>query len=171
MHAYGVRESGGERVDGAGRRRSAAAGLDDLETAMRIDRLIHEAQAASPSYSSYVRSTRATHRQDWEETLADDDVRYFVAERTGERSGHATLYPDPTTRGAPPRVDGGRPGGARRRRRRSRSRAHALAYARGAGLRADADELARHESRRLALLAGARLRLTHIRLVRRLPDL
>ena len=36
-----------------------------------------------------------THRQDWVETLAADDVSYFVAERDGAPVAHLTLYPDP----------------------------------------------------------------------------
>ena len=93
MHAYGMRESGGDRVEAPGvtiRR----GGPDDLETAMRIDRLIHDAQAASPSFSA-VPLDEDARRQDWVETLAGDDVRYFVAERDGAPVAHLTLYPDP----------------------------------------------------------------------------
>ena len=93
MHAYGLRESGGERIDadGVSIRR---AGLEELETALRLDRLIHDAQAASPSFSN-VPLDDAKHRQDWVETLEGDDVRYFLAERAGEALGHLTLYADP----------------------------------------------------------------------------
>ena len=41
------------------------------------------------------RSTTTTHRKDWVETLAGDDVWYFVAERGGAPVAHLTLYPDP----------------------------------------------------------------------------
>ena len=61
---------------------------------MRIDRLIHDAQAASPSFSA-VPLDDDTRRQDWVETLAEDDVSYFVAERDGAPVGHLTLCPDP----------------------------------------------------------------------------
>ena len=52
MHAYAARPSGGEpfAVEAVALRRG---GPDDLETALRIDRLIYEAQAESPSYSSF----------------------------------------------------------------------------------------------------------------------
>jgi ribosomal protein S18 acetylase RimI-like enzyme len=93
MHAYGMRESGCERVEAPGiaiRR----GGRDDLETALRIDRLIHEAQAAAPSFSSATLD-EVSHRRDWEETLGGGDVRYFVAEAGGEAVGHLTLYSDP----------------------------------------------------------------------------
>jgi ribosomal protein S18 acetylase RimI-like enzyme len=93
MHAYGLRESGGARVEAPGvsiRR----AGLEQLETAIRIDRLIDEAQAAAPSFSTFF-NPDDRRRQDWEETLADDEVWYFLAERDGEPLGHLTLYADP----------------------------------------------------------------------------
>jgi N-acetylglutamate synthase-like GNAT family acetyltransferase len=92
MHAYGVRPSGGDRESVAGvtvRR----GGLDDLESAIRIDAMIYEAQAASPSYSSYEMDTEE-HRRTWVETLEGDDVAYFIAEREGRVAGHATVYPD-----------------------------------------------------------------------------
>jgi ribosomal protein S18 acetylase RimI-like enzyme len=93
MHAYGVRDSGGERVTAPGieiRR----GGSDDLETALAIDRLIHDAQAAAPSFSAEPLDEER-RRRDWTETLASDDVRYFVAKRDGEPVGHLTLYDDP----------------------------------------------------------------------------
>jgi ribosomal protein S18 acetylase RimI-like enzyme len=93
MHAYGMRESGGERrsVPGVEIRRG---GPGDLETALAIDRLIHESQAASPSFSAEPLDGER-RRSDWIETLAGEDVRYFVAERGGEPVGHLTLYDDP----------------------------------------------------------------------------
>jgi ribosomal protein S18 acetylase RimI-like enzyme len=93
MHAYGMRKSGGERADVPGieiRR----GGLDSLETALAVDRLIHESQAASPSFSTE-RLDEEQRRRDWIKTLAGRDVRYFVAERDGETVGHLTLYDDP----------------------------------------------------------------------------
>jgi predicted N-acetyltransferase YhbS len=36
----------------------------------------------------------AVRRADWEETLAAEEVSYFVAEREGEPVGHVTLYPE-----------------------------------------------------------------------------
>jgi ribosomal protein S18 acetylase RimI-like enzyme len=94
MHAYGCRPSGSDafEVAGLGLRRG---GLADLETAIRIDRLIEEAQAAPPSYSSY-QPDEDEHRASWSEALADDAVTYVVAERAGAPVGHATIYPDPS---------------------------------------------------------------------------
>lgn len=93
MHAYGMRASGAERVERADImiRRGGAA---DLETALRLDLLIEEAQAEPPSFSAY-RPDEDERRRDWIDTLAADDVRYFVAERAGEPVGHLTLYDDP----------------------------------------------------------------------------
>jgi ribosomal protein S18 acetylase RimI-like enzyme len=92
MHAYGERESGAERSEAPGIaiRRGGPA---DLEAALRIDRVIHELQEASPSFASLPLDDAAT-QADWEETLAADDVSYFVAERGGEPVGHVTLYPE-----------------------------------------------------------------------------
>jgi ribosomal protein S18 acetylase RimI-like enzyme len=93
MHVYGMRPSGAERAEAAGVT-LRPGGPEDLETAIRIDRLIYDEQAASPSYSSYELDA-AHHRANWAETLGDDDVGYFVAEHDGQPVGHATLYPDP----------------------------------------------------------------------------
>jgi ribosomal protein S18 acetylase RimI-like enzyme len=92
MHAYGARPSGGERIRVPGVT-LRLGGPDDLEDAIRIDRLIYEAQADPPSYSSY-ELDEDEHRRAWVETLAGDDVRYVVAEREGHTVGHSTLYPD-----------------------------------------------------------------------------
>jgi len=92
MHAYGVQPSGGEResLTGLSLRRG---GPKDLETALRIDALIYEAQAASPSYSSYELHPDE-HRAAWIETLESEVVAYVLAERDGRAAGHATVYPD-----------------------------------------------------------------------------
>jgi ribosomal protein S18 acetylase RimI-like enzyme len=92
MHAYGERESGAERSEAPGIaiRRGGPA---DLEAALRIDRVIHELQEESPSFASLPLDEAAT-QAGWEETLAADDVSYFVAERDGEPVGHVTLYPE-----------------------------------------------------------------------------
>ena len=92
MHAYGVQPSGGEResLPGVTVRQG---GTDDLDAALRIDALIYEAQAASPSYSSYELHPDE-HRSTWIETLESENVAYFIAERDGVAVGHATVYPD-----------------------------------------------------------------------------
>jgi ribosomal protein S18 acetylase RimI-like enzyme len=94
MHAYGVRASGGVRLDvpGVTLRRGS---IEDLDGALAIDRLIYDAQAGPPSYSTEAYDG-AAQRQSWIETLQAGDVAYFVAERGGVAVGHATLYPDPT---------------------------------------------------------------------------
>ena len=93
MHAYGMRESGGERISAPGIE-IRLGGPGDLETALAIDRLIHESQAASPSFSAEPLDEEQ-RRSDWIETLSADDVRYFVAVRDDEPVGHLTLYDDP----------------------------------------------------------------------------
>src|SRR4029079_16314418 len=76
MHAYGMRESGAERavVPGVTIRRGGPGGI---ETAIRIDRLIHDAKAATPSFSSETFDADV-HRRNWEETLDGGDVRYLL---------------------------------------------------------------------------------------------
>ena len=93
MHAYGKRESAAERLE-LPDVTIRPGGPSDLETAIRIDLVIHDAQATTPSFSSF-ELDETTHRSDWEETLAGDDVAYFVAERGGTPVGHTTIYPDP----------------------------------------------------------------------------
>ena len=98
MHVYGKRESGAERLElpDVTIRRGGPA---DVETATRIDRVIYDAEATTPSFSSY-ELDGATHRSDWEETLAGEKLAYFVAERDGEPVGHTTMHPDPHDEGA-----------------------------------------------------------------------
>jgi ribosomal protein S18 acetylase RimI-like enzyme len=169
MHAYGCQPSGGEPVDVPGLT-LRTGGPDDLETAIRIDGLIEQAQAASPSYSSY-REDPDKHRANWIETLAAEDVTYVVAERKGVAVGHATLYPDPTDPGAlhlasTAVVPGERDGGVGRA-----LTAHALAYAAGHGY----ERL--RTNWRVTNLQASRFwprrgfEITRIRLFRRLPDL
>ena len=169
MHAYGARPSGGEPFEARGvtLRRGGPA---DLETAVRIDALIEQAQSASPSYSSYLQDERE-HRETWVETLAGDDVTYVVAERDGTPVGHVTLYPDPADDGAlhlastavVPEERGS--GVGRALTAFALSHAAELGYAR---LRTNW---------RVTNLVASRywpargFELTHIRLFRRLPDL
>ena len=169
MHAYGARPSGGEQVDVPGVT-LRAGGPDDLETAIRVDRLIYEAQADPPSYSSY-ELDEGEHRRTWAESLADGDLHYVVAERDGAPVGHATIYPDPEDEQALhlastavlPEARGAGVGLA--------LTSHALAYAAEHGF-------ARLRTNwRVTNLGASRFwpargfEVTHIRLVRRLPDL
>jgi ribosomal protein S18 acetylase RimI-like enzyme len=169
MHAYGVRESGGEprRLSGVEIRRG---GPDDLEDAMRIDRLIQEAQAASPSYSS-VAFEEGPYRADWEETLAAPDTAYFVAEDGSGVLGHATVYPDPVHADALHLASTAVVPVARGRGVGVALTTHALAHA------AEAGYPQVRTNWRVTNLTASRFwpargfRLTHLRLVRRLPDL
>jgi hypothetical protein len=153
MHAYGERESGAERSEAPGIaiRRGGPA---DLEAALRIDRVIHELQEESPSFASLPLDEAAT-QAGWEETLAADDVSYFVAERGGEPVGHVTLYPENAAT-LKPRFDRGATRGAGTRDRAGAGEPRACIRA-GVRLRHRGDELAGDESRRIALLARDRL--------------
>ncbi|MDX6480586.1 MAG: hypothetical protein QOG85_1096 [Gaiellaceae bacterium] len=169
MHAYGCRPSGGEAFDVPGVA-LRAGGPDDLETALEIDGLIAEAQAAPPSYSSFTEAPDS-HRASWLETLEDDEVTYVVAERAGVAVGHATLYPDPHDPGAlhlasTAVVPAERGTGVGRALTE-----HALAYAAERGYER------MRTNWRVTNLEASRFwpkrgfEITHIRLFRRLPDL
>ena len=169
MHAYGVRESGGERVPAPGvtiRR----GGLDDVETAIRIDRLITEAQAVSPSYSS-VAAEESPDRASWEETLAAEDTSYFVAEDKTGIVGHTTLYPDPVDVEALHLASTAVVPAARGRGIGVALTTHALAYT------AEQGYPRLKTNWRVTNLGASRFwpargfQLTHIRLARRLPDI
>ena len=106
------------------------------------------------------------------ETLADDDVWYFVAERDGAPVGHLTLYPDPHDDEALHIASTAvLPGGARRRRRRRADDARARAS------RASRGYPRVWTNWRVTNLGASRFwpargfRLARLRLVRRLPEL
>ena len=168
MHAYGRRESGGERVTvpGVTIRRG---GLADIETALRIDRLITEAQSVSPSYSA-VAAEESPDRAGWEETLAAEDTSYFIVEDATGVVGHTTLYPDPVHTQALHLASTAVVPAARGRGIGVALTTQALAYAAEQGF----PEL--RTNWRVTNLAASRFwpargfQLTHIRLVRRLPD-
>ena len=164
MHAYGMCESGGERAPAPGvtiRR----GGPEDIETALRIDQLIAEAQAVSPSYSA-VAAEEAPDRADWEEVPAAADTGYFVAEDRTGTVGHTTLYPDPVHTEALHLASTAVVPAARGRGVTT----HSLAYTAEQGFQ----QL--RTNWRVTNLAASRFwpargfQLTHIRLVRRLPD-
>ena len=169
MHAYGARASGGERtaVAGVALRRG---GPEDLETAMRIDRLIHEVQAEPPSASAAA-FDEAGHRAVWLETLEADDVAYFVAERDGVPVGHTTLYPDVEDAEALHLASTAVAAAERGSGIGVLLTTHALAYA------AEQGYPRLRTNWRVTNLGASRFwpargfELTHIRLVRRLPDL
>ena len=168
MHAYGMRESGGERVPARGvtiRR----GGPEDIETALGLDLLITEAQAVSPSYSA-VAAEEAPDRAGWEEVLAAGDTGYFVAEDETGAVGHTTIYPDPTHTEALHLASTAVVPAARGRGIGVALTTHALSYTAEQGY----PQL--RTNWRVTNLAASRFwpargfQLTHIRLVRRLPD-
>jgi len=61
MHAYAARASGGEHFEVPGVTLRPGT-VDDLETAMRIDRLIYDTQAAAPSFSPHAPASRSIGR-------------------------------------------------------------------------------------------------------------
>jgi len=169
MHAYGVRATGGIHFD-AENVTIRPGTLEDLETAIALDKLIHDVQAAPPSYSTFTLDEHE-HRQTWIETLEADDVVYVVAERNGVPVGHATLYPDPTDGEAlhlasTAVLPSQRGSGVGRM-----LTSHALVYA------ADHGYPRLRTNWRVTNLAASRFwpargfELTHIRLVRRVPAL
>ena len=169
MHAYAVRESGGELRPAAGLE-IRRGGPDDLETALRIDRLIQEAQAEAPSYSS-VAFAEGPYRADWGETLAAADTAYFVAAEGSEVVGHATVCPDPVHTDALHLASTAVVPSARGRGIGVALAAHAFVHVAERGFPQV------RTNWRVTNLGASRFwpargfRLTHLRLVRRLPDL
>jgi Acetyltransferases len=169
MHAYAVCESGGEHVPAPGvtiRR----GGPGDIETALRLNHLIEKAQAASPSYSG-VAFEDGPQRDSWAETLAAEDTAYFVAEDGGDVVGHTTIYSDPVDAQALHLASTAVVPAARGRGIGVALTTHALAYTAEQGF----PRL--RTNWRVTNLVASRFwpargfQLTHIRLVRRLPDL
>jgi ribosomal protein S18 acetylase RimI-like enzyme len=169
MHAYGVRESGGERLTAPGvtiRR----AGPEEIETALRIDRLIAEAQAVSPSYSA-VAAEESPDRAGWQETLAAAETAYFVADDETGAVGHTTIYPDPTDTQALHLASTAVVPAARGLGIGVALTTHALAYT------AEQGYPRLRTNWRVTNLAASRFwpargfEQTHIRLARRLPDI
>jgi ribosomal protein S18 acetylase RimI-like enzyme len=169
MHAYGRRESGGERVPAPGvtiRR----GGPEDLETAMQIDALIQEAQAVSPSYSAFSVQD-SPDRASWEETLSAEDTSYFVAEDETGAVGHTTLYADPVDEQALHLASTAVVPASRGRGIGVALTTHALAYT------AEQGYPRLKTNWRVTNLGASRFwpargfQLTHIRLARRLPDI
>jgi ribosomal protein S18 acetylase RimI-like enzyme len=144
--------------------------LEDIETALRIDRFIQEAQAVSPSYSA-VAAEDSPDRASWEETLAAGDTGYFVAEDDTGVVGHTTVYPDPIDAQALHLASTAVVPAARGRGIGVALTAHALAYTAEQGF-------PRLKTNwRVTNLGASRFwpargfQLTHIRLARRLPDI
>jgi GNAT superfamily N-acetyltransferase len=100
QQAHAVRESGGVPA----RRRAVTirrAGVDDLDAAAPLALLIWRHQAASPVFAGVPEPSPDEIRADWRETLAEQDVAYFLAERNGRPAGHALLYPAEPGLGTP----------------------------------------------------------------------
>ena len=93
MHVEAIRESGANPRPLPAGVRIRRGGPQDLEDAVRVDRLIQEIQAVSPSFA--FDASKEDRRESWVDTLADPGVAHFVAELDGRPVGHATLYPRP----------------------------------------------------------------------------
>ncbi|MGZ4149763.1 MAG: N-acetyltransferase family protein [Actinomycetota bacterium] len=91
MHVEAIRETGADEVPFPPGIQLRRGGIDDLDTAMRLDRLISDTQGATPSFG-WVPEDEEARRADWIETLEDPSCAYWVAERAGRPVAHATLY-------------------------------------------------------------------------------
>ena len=88
QQVHAVRESGGKPNAEVRPGRPA-----DLDAAAPLRPLIWDHQALSPVFSGIARPSDEQMHADWEETLADPDVAYFVLERGRRIVGHALAYP------------------------------------------------------------------------------
>ena len=91
MHVEAIREAGADEVAFPSGMRLRRGSIDDLDTALRLDRLIYDTQGATPSFG-WVPEDAEARRADWIETLEDPSCAYWVAERDGSPVAHATLY-------------------------------------------------------------------------------
>jgi GNAT superfamily N-acetyltransferase len=91
MHVEAIRETGADEVPFPQEIQLRRGGIDDLDTAMRLDRLIYDTQGATPSFG-WVPEDEEARRADWIETLEDPSCAYWVAERAARPVAHATLY-------------------------------------------------------------------------------
>jgi ribosomal protein S18 acetylase RimI-like enzyme len=101
MHIEAVRESGHSPVPLPGDVIVRSGGLSDLEDAVRLDRLIEDHQAGSPSFSRAPRE-EDERRASWREMLADPAITFFVVEEGAHIIGHSVLGPAPSDLGIPP---------------------------------------------------------------------
>ena len=85
---HAVRESGGTQSAEV-----RPGGPADLDAAAPLRPLIWDHQALSPVFAGVPRPSEEQMRADWEETLADPEVAYFVLERGRRLVGHALAYP------------------------------------------------------------------------------
>jgi ribosomal protein S18 acetylase RimI-like enzyme len=101
MHVEAARASGGAGGGLPAGLTIRRGGRDDIEAALRVNRLIASHQARSPSYAFLAEPSEQEERADWEETFAEPGVAYFLVERDGRVLGHSLLYPPGPDLGVP----------------------------------------------------------------------
>jgi ribosomal protein S18 acetylase RimI-like enzyme len=72
-------------------------GAGDLDAALALERVLDDAERRGPSFQL---TTTPTSREEWEELLADEEVRHYVVECDGDVVAQCVTYPLPPQRGS-----------------------------------------------------------------------
>jgi GNAT superfamily N-acetyltransferase len=102
MQAYALRESGCEprpMPAGVTIREGTAA---DLDAAAALLPAIWEHQRGSPTFTGFDVPPAEEYRADWEETLTEPGVAWFLAELDGALGGHLLMLPEEPSLAVPP---------------------------------------------------------------------
>jgi GNAT superfamily N-acetyltransferase len=102
MQVHAIRESGGDPRAPANKVVVRQGGAEDLRAALPLLTLIWEHHTGAPTFTGLVVPDAQAFLADWEETLAEYDSVYFVAELEGRIVGHLALYPEEPALAAPP---------------------------------------------------------------------
>jgi GNAT superfamily N-acetyltransferase len=102
MQVHAIRESGGDPRAPANELVVRQGGVEDLRAALPLLTLIWEHHTNAPTFTGLVVPDAQAFLADWEETLAEYDSVYFVAELEGRIVGHLALYPEEPNLAAPP---------------------------------------------------------------------
>jgi GNAT superfamily N-acetyltransferase len=102
MQVGAIRESGSAGIEAAGGVTVRQGGLDDLDGVVAEQfALIWDVQRETPVFTGFDPPSWEVWRPEWEETLEDPTVSFFVAERDGRAVGHSVLYPPDPRFGTP----------------------------------------------------------------------
>ncbi|MDX6591629.1 MAG: hypothetical protein QOJ13_825 [Gaiellales bacterium] len=102
MQIGAIREAGAEGIEAPGGVTVRPGGMADLDGVVAEQfALIWDVQRETPVFTGFDSPTWDLWRPEWQETLEDQTVSLFVAERDGRAVGHSLLYPPDPRFGTP----------------------------------------------------------------------